>query len=101
MLDNELDQAIAEYIRQWNIAERRIKKAEQVRANEVVASAIFELRYAGRKIVDALDLILKTDISTDKDSRTKVHSYIADATERLPAIVGKPDGLEGVVSLLV
>lgn len=66
MLDPELDAVIAEFIKQWNVAERRIKKAEQVRANEVVASAIFELRYAGRKIVDALDISLKTNLSDDK-----------------------------------
>jgi hypothetical protein len=52
MLNDELDNALRELITQWNVAERRIKKAEQVRANEVVASAIFELRYAGRKIID-------------------------------------------------
>jgi len=42
MADRETDDATRELIEQWNIAESRIKKAEQVRANEVVAAAIFE-----------------------------------------------------------
>ena len=57
-MDEELVRLLQRTFEQWNIAERRIKKAEQVRGNEVVTSAIFELRYAGRKIVDALTLAL-------------------------------------------
>ena len=45
MLNSELDKLFKDAIAQWNIAERRIKKAEQVKGNEVVNSAIFELRY--------------------------------------------------------
>ena len=58
MLDDRFDKLFRALIEQWNIAERRIKKAEQVRGNEVVSSAIFELRYAGRKLIDAHSLVL-------------------------------------------
>jgi hypothetical protein len=99
MLDSELDDAIAEFIKQWNIAEKRIKKAEQVRANEVVSSAIFELRYAGRKIVDALDLVLKKDLNHDKEARKKIHSYIADATE--DCVKAKHDAIDSMMDFVV
>ena len=79
MLDDGLDKALLALIKQWNVAEQRIKKAEQVRGNEVVASAIFELRYAGRKVIDALELILTTNIQIDEHASRKVRSYIADA----------------------
>lgn len=81
MLTRELDAALRELITQWNVAETRIKKAEQVRANEVVSSAIFELRYAGRKIVDAVDMCLRSDIANDPAAHERVHAFIADATE--------------------
>jgi hypothetical protein len=48
LLDARLDRLLSDLVLQWNIAERRIKKAEQVGGAEAVASAIFELRYAGR-----------------------------------------------------
>jgi hypothetical protein len=98
MLDDKLDDALRGLIAQWNIAERRIKKAEQVRANEVVASAIFELRYAGRKIIDALDIILKNNIGADQDAHTKVHAYLADATE--DCVKAKHDAIDAMLDFI-
>jgi len=98
MLNAELDAAIAQFIRQWNIAEQRIKRAEQVRANEVVSSAIFELRYAGRKIVDALDICLRANIETDGQAREKVHAYIADATE--DCVKAKHDAIDSMMDFV-
>ena len=72
MFDQKLDTAINEFIRQWNVAERGIKKAEQVRAGEVVATAIFELRYAGRKTVDALHPLLRNDWHSNPQSYEQV-----------------------------
>lgn len=45
----------ADIQREWNAAEESIKRSEQV-ALDVSIPAIFELRYAGRRIVDALDI---------------------------------------------
>jgi hypothetical protein len=44
--------------KEWDLAEKYIKEAEQV-ANNVVFPSIKELRYAGRRIVDGLNLIVK------------------------------------------
>jgi hypothetical protein len=98
MLDPELDAALLELIKQWNIAETRIKKAEQVRADQVVASAIFELRYAGRKIIDAIEISLTEDLQADPKARRKVHSYIADATE--DCVKAKHDAIDAMMTFV-
>ena len=46
MFDRDIDAAISQLVEQWNIAERRIKKAEFTTGNQVVFSAVQELRYA-------------------------------------------------------
>lgn len=99
MLDKHLDEALAQLIREWNIAEERIKKAEHVRANEVVSSAIFELRYAGRKLIDAIDLILREqDISKNETTYRRVSAYIADATE--DCVKAKHDSIDSMMSFV-
>lgn len=98
LFDDQLDNAILCLIDQWNIAERRIKKAEQVRANEVVASAIFELRYAGRKLIDALDIALKDDWKNDGKIHEKICSYVYDATE--DCVKAKHDAVDAMVDFV-
>lgn len=51
----------------WNRCERLLKTAEKVRS-EVVISAINELRYAGRRIADAL-VLMHDENSTQEDAR--------------------------------
>lgn len=36
LFNPEIDELVARLVDEWNVAERRIKKAEQVRGNEVV-----------------------------------------------------------------
>lgn len=98
MLDDQLDRALLELIKQWNVAEERIKKAEQVRGNEVVASAIFELRYAGRKLVDAFALALQNDLKGDQASHDKVHAFLADATE--DCVKAKHDAIDAMMTFI-
>lgn len=50
-----MEAAFAAVRKQWNKAERAIKLAEQVN-EEIVNPAIYELRYSGRRIVEAFDL---------------------------------------------
>ena len=64
MTDKEKLSSLADH---WNRIEKRVKQAEQVRG-EVVIPAINELRYAGRKIVDAWLLYAKP-ISTEEDRK--------------------------------
>ncbi|MCJ2114997.1 hypothetical protein MKK64_27970 [Methylobacterium sp. E-025] len=98
MLDAELDAALCALIEQWNVAEKRIKRAEHVRANEIVAPAIFELRYAGRKIVDSIQIILAHDIFQDAEKHAKVSSFIADATE--DCVKAKHDAIDAMMNFV-
>lgn len=98
LFDNEIDKSLHELIKQWNVAERRIKKAEQVRGNEVVASAIFELRYAGRKIIDVIQLALDADIIQNNDNKLKAITNIADATE--DCVKAKHDAIDAMLDFI-
>lgn len=99
ILDEELDRLLQQTIDQWNIAERRIKKAEQVCANEVVISAIFELRYAGRKIADALALALQSaNIDDDEDAKNHIRRYLADALE--DCVKAKHDAIDAMIDFV-
>ena len=96
--DDEVDKAFQSMIREWNIAERRIKKAEHVRAGEIVASAIFELRYAGRKVVDALHILGESDWKADAEKRSTVLAYLADATE--DCVKSKHDAIDSMLDFV-
>jgi hypothetical protein len=96
MSNLEVDDAIKKLIEQWNIAEQRIKKAEQVRANEVVAAAIFELRYAGRKLIDASSLLLSG--SDDPGVKVRVLEYLADAAE--DCVKAKHDAIDAMLDFI-
>ena len=95
MFDDEIDAALRELQTQWNIAERRIKKAELVRASEVVAPAIFELRYAGRKLVDAMALILDSEWQCEAKTKQTILRQIGDATE--DCVKAKHDAIDAML----
>ena len=67
---NEFDATIDQIVEEWNKAERAIKHAENVNG-EVVSPAISELRYAGRRIVEAMQL--------RKSSPEKAERFLQDA----------------------
>lgn len=98
MISPEIDKAFTQLIIQWNIAERRIKKAEQVRGEQIVSSAIFELRYAGRKIVDALELCLSGQVQPGSEIERKVLEYLGDATE--DCVKAKHDAIDAMLSFV-
>ena len=50
------DELLVQIQDEWNIAESDIKQAEQI-CNGVVIPSIIELRYAGRRIIEALTKI--------------------------------------------
>jgi hypothetical protein len=52
-LHPDLDAAVSAVRDEWNNAEAAIKLAEQVNG-EIVNPSVYELRYAGRRIVEAL-----------------------------------------------
>jgi len=98
MFDAKLDKLVSDLILQWNIAERRIKKAEQVEGNEVVSPAIFELRYAGRKIIDTLFLLLTKDWRNDQAAYEDICRFLADAIE--DCVKAKHDAIDAMVDFV-
>ena len=78
---------------EWNKAEEAIKRAEQI-ALDVSIPAITELRYAGRRIVDALTLATGTGDNEDKvlahleDARFCCHRAQHDAIDAALAKIG-------------
>ncbi len=54
-MSDEFDEALRRIGEEWNKAETAIKLAEQVNG-KIVNPAIYELRYAGRKIVEAREI---------------------------------------------
>lgn len=98
MFQGELNDTLRKLIVHWNVAERRIKKAEQVRGNEVVAPAIFELRYAGRKIVDAIHIVLTQDWKENPEITTKIRAHLEDATE--DCVKSKHDAIDAMLDFI-
>jgi hypothetical protein len=80
---------------EWDKAEQLIKAAERVRAQVVIAS-INELRYAGRRIVDALHLAKKAE--QDKAIREEFERYVSDAL--LFAARAQHDAVDAIVLFL-
>lgn len=76
---------------EWNSAEKAIKLAEQVNG-EIINPAIYELRYSGRRVIEALPL-LKTDETKAKkllddaifDCCRAKHDAIDAATSKIAA----------------
>lgn len=60
----------------WNRCERLLKTAERVRG-EVLNPSINELRYAGRRFVDAISLLSEENLSVE--NRAKADSYLNEA----------------------
>src|SRR5260370_24083743 len=98
MLTEKRDGRLRELITQWNIAERRIKQAENIRAQEIVSSAIYELRYAGRKLIDCIELVLTKDWEHDEVLIEQIHTFLDDAIE--DCVKAKHDAIDASMSFV-
>lgn len=98
LLDDKIDRLLRDLIEQWNIAEVRIKKAEFVQGGEVVSSAVFELRYAGRKLVDSHHIINSRDWKNDPEAHDLICRYLADAIE--DCVKAKHDAIDAMVDFV-
>lgn len=104
---DEIDVAFLSFRQEWNRAEKAIKQAEQVHG-EIINPAIYELRYGGRRIVEAFDLIAEDD--TDKalarlhdahfDCCRARHDAIDAATSKIAAQMDNAQTRIGVDILL-
>jgi hypothetical protein len=95
MFDRDIDAAISQLVEQWNIAERRIKKAEFTTGNQVVFSAVQELRYAGRKLIDVHHLLQSDKWRTDETEKARILAFLADATE--DCVKAKHDAIDAMM----
>lgn len=95
MLDPEIDDAVTGLAAQWAVAERRIKQAEFVVGNRVVTAAISELRYAGRKLIDANQLIVGGQWRNDPKEKARLLAFLADATE--DCVKSKHDAIDSMM----
>jgi hypothetical protein len=99
MLDDRLNATLKRLVIQWNIAETRIKKAEHVQGGEIVASAIFELRYAGRKIIDVIDLVFKNENwRQDENVYRDISAFLDDAVE--DCVKAKHDAIDAMMTFV-
>lgn len=87
--DEDITNAVLDIHREWKKSERCIKQAEQIN-NAVVFPAIKELRYAGRRLVDALYLL-----ATDGDKK-KALEYMLDA--KFDSNRARHDAVDAIVS---
>lgn len=79
MFDAEARAALAEIAILWDKTERVIKTAERLRA-EVVQPSINELRYGGRRLVDAM--LVADQAATDEAALKKMRDFIQDCRFR-------------------
>jgi hypothetical protein len=67
-----VSERLTELCREWNYSERVLKQHEGITDSAIIPS-VNELRYSGRRLIEALDLILKSE------SEQKVLDLISDA----------------------
>lgn len=92
---SSVEDMLARIAAEWDKAERLIKSAERVRAQVVIAS-VNELRYAGRRLVDALHISEKA--RTDPSAKEEFDSYVSDAL--LFAARAQHDAVDAIVLFL-
>jgi DNA repair exonuclease SbcCD ATPase subunit len=76
MVDDELRSALDSIENQWNTAEAFIKKVERLRRGLVVGASINELRYAGRRLVEAY--AASRDALQDPQKRTEAFDLLRE-----------------------
>ena len=89
VLDNHLPRLLSE----WDRAEEAIKSAELIRG-ETVFAAVKELRYAGRLIVDALELC----VSMAPHADTELRDRLVEATQN--CIRARNDAVDASVTFI-
>jgi len=75
-VDPELREQINEICIIWDGVEEKIKYSERI-TNEVSLPSINELRYAGRRLIDALNISFKDEISAE--DKKEFYSFLLEA----------------------
>lgn len=87
---DEFDAKITQIIAEWNKAESDIKTAEQI-GGKVVFPSIKELRYAGRRVIDAIDQSRKGKLDLAVE-------YLVDA--HFDCCRGRHDAVDATISIM-
>ena len=69
-MDEWVHEALEEFCAHWNRVEGRLKEVEQLR-HEVIIPSINELRYSGRKMIDAWALYSKPQRTPDDEKQIR------------------------------
>lgn len=78
---------------QWDKTERIIKLGETV-AGEAVTPAIFELRYAGRRLID----LVRASLDGDAVNNDELHAYLVEVEQF--CLRAQHDAVDGIVGHL-
>lgn len=90
MIDNRAKSVLLEAASEWDKAEKTIKQAERLRS-EVVIASINELRYAGRRLVDAINIAFKDSELTEAELQ-EIDRYIGEV--RLNCLRAQHDAID-------
>lgn len=89
--DAEITQILQKLVESWDKSESRIKSAERIRT-EVSEASINELRYGGRRMVDALKIMLNPEYSVDP---ALFKTHLIEAKEC--AIKAEHDAIDAII----
>ena len=79
-MDEATRATLREIATEWDKAEQLMKLAERLRA-KVIHPSVNELRYAGRRLVDALNVA--DDVERDEEKRRDFGRFIGDCLFRI------------------
>ena len=96
--DGEISNYVNLFLDQWKRAEEALKKTERLRA-ETMMAAVGELRYAGRRFVDAMDIMREchekgTPIG-DGATFEKIRCHLIEASEN--CVKARHDAIDAAV----
>lgn len=98
MFDHRIKDDLIELMHEWDRAEGLIKEVELIR-NEVVFASILELRYAGRKLIDALHLICENNNNTEDGKLLEIiKHHIFEATQN--CVRARNDAVDACISYI-
>jgi hypothetical protein len=81
MLDAKAKEALAHVAKLWDTVEGRIKTVERLQLTVVFAS-INELRYAGRRLVDLMNIICSDD-RQDRDKQDQISGIVYEIEQNI------------------
>ena len=95
-LTEKIRPKVEELVNQWNYAENLAKKVENRCGGLPIISAINELRYAGRKLVDFHEKVLTATTVSNENFLLEIHGQYEKILSDIEA--SKHDSVDGLIS---